>query len=103
MDKKPIAFDEKVQSFFNSFTNLSSQTLNWCAIIIGHCVFIPTMLAIMTALTDNTPSIDVVILVQGFLLLTFLRAIVTKDIVALVLNGLGWCTQVVLFSLILFK
>jgi len=81
----------------------NNNTLNWGSIIIGHFVFIPSLLALLTALTDNTPSVDIVILVQLLLILSFIRAIVGKDTVALVFHSMGWFVNAGIMFLILFK
>lgn len=86
-----------------SFRDVSANTLNWLSILSGHCVFIPSMLAILTAMTDNTPGIDIVILVQAVLLLSFIRTVVVKDTVGTVLHALGWFTNMMLLALIIFK
>lgn len=96
-------FEELLNRFVGSINELSANTLNWMAIIAAHCAFIPSMLAIITAMTDNTPSIDIVILVQLFLILSFARSIVVKDTVATVLHALGWFTNMMLLALIVFK
>ena len=96
-------FESILKGWYNNLMHLPGSTLNWCGIILGHSVFIPTMLALLTALSDRTPSVDIVIFVQAFLFLTFLRSIATKDTIALLLNTTGWFIQVVLLSLIVFK
>lgn len=92
-----------LQRFVGGFNDVSANTLNWLSIIAGHCVFIPSMLAILTAMTDKTPTIDVVILVQVFLLLSFVKSVVIRDTVATVLHALGWFTNMMLLALIIFK
>jgi uncharacterized membrane protein len=77
--------------------------LTWLGIIVGHAVFVPTCLALISELTDKTPSIDIIILVQVSLLLSFFRSVASKDTVAMVLHALGWFTQAMLLALIVFK
>ena len=96
-------FELFVNSYLKKVNHLPGNTLNWCSILLGHCVFVPTLLAILIGLSDNTPTIDVFLFVQGILFLSFLRSIVAKDVVAMVLHALGWFVQVLLFSLIMFK
>lgn len=97
------SFEIIIEFIEKSFRDVSANTLNWLSIITGHSVFIPSMLAILTAMTDNTPNIDIVILVQAFLILSFIRSVVVKDTVATVLHALGWFTNMMLLALILFK
>jgi hypothetical protein len=96
-----------LQKFFDGaldqISQLSVNSLTWLGIIVGHAVFVPTCLALISELTDKTPSIDIVILVQVSLLLSFFRSVASKDTVATVLHALGWFTQAMLLSLIIFK
>jgi len=96
-------FEVVLEKIVGSFNEISANTLNWLSIIAGHSVFIPSMLAFLTAITDNTPSIDIVILVQLFLLLSFIRTVVVKDTVGTVLHAFGWFSNMMLLALILFK
>jgi hypothetical protein len=82
---------------------MSINTLTWLSILVGHAVFVPTCLALLTEMTDKTPSLDIIILVQAFLLLSFFRAVAGRDMVATVLHALGWFTQAMLLALIVFK
>lgn len=79
------------------------NTLNWIGIIIGHCVFLPSGLALLTGLTDRTPSLDVVVLVQAMLMLSFIRSVIVRDGIASVIHGLGWFGQSMLLAMIVFK
>lgn len=93
---------KSLEKYLPSWLN-NNNTLNWGSIIVGHFIFIPSLLALLTALTDNTPSIDIVILVQLLLILSFIRGIVSRDTVALVLHSLGWFINAGIMFLILFK
>ena len=82
---------------------IGTNTLNWIGIIIGHCVFLPSGLALLTGLTDRTPSLDIVILVQAMLMLSFIRSVIVRDGIASVIHGLGWFGQSMLLAMIVFK
>ena len=86
-----------------TLTRVSAETLGWLAAISIHCATIPTLLAIMTGLSDRTPTLDVILFVWGGLVLLFLRAIVLKDILNIITVGGGFIVQAVLMALILFK
>lgn len=96
-----------MKEFFNNIgdklAGIGSDTLNLIMILIGHCVFLPVTLAILTGLTDRGPSLDTVVLVQTMLLISFIRSIVNKDAVATVIHGLGWFGQGLLLAMIVFK
>jgi hypothetical protein len=84
-------------------SRLSAETLQWMAAIVLHAATIPTMLALMTGLSDRTPSLDVVLFTWAGLVLLFMRAVVIKDMLNIVTVGVGFIVQAVLMALILFK
>ena len=61
------------------------------------------MLALMTGLSDRTPSLDIVGFLWAGLALLFFRAIVLKDMLNIITVGAGFMVQAVLMALILFK
>ena len=95
--------DRVVDTVGSNITNIGADTLNWIVIILGHSIFIPTILALLTGLTDRTPGADVVVLVQALLLASFARSVLLKDSVATITHGIGWFTQGLLLSMIVFK
>ena len=93
-----------VRNFFKNYlTQISADTLGWLAIILFNCALVPTMLALMTGLSDRTPSLDIVGFLWAGLALLFFRAIVLKDILNIITVGAGFMVQAVLMALILFK
>jgi hypothetical protein len=98
------AVKASVVSYFEEhFYKISADTLEWLAIIIIHCATIPTLLAMMTALSDRAPTIDVVLFAWGGLVLMFMRAILLKNSLNIITNGFGFITQAVIMAFILFK
>ena len=87
----------------NYLAKISADTLGWLAVILFNCVLIPTMLAIMTGLSDRTPSLDIVGFLWAGLTLLFFRAIVLRDMLNIITIGVGFMVQAVLMALILFK
>jgi len=57
----------------------------------------------LTGLTDRTPGVDVVILVQALLLISFARSVLIKDSVATITHGLGFFLQALLLAMLVFK
>lgn len=98
-----LNIESNTNTLISSLSRIGTNTLNWLSILVGHSVFIPTCLALLAAVTDKTPSIDIILLVQVFLLLSFARSVVAKDQVAMVLHSLGWFIQALLLALIVFK
>lgn len=87
----------------NHFSTVSADTLGWLAVIMIHGATIPTLLALLTGLSDRTPSIDIVMLMWGGLMLMFGRAVVLKDALNIITIGVGFMVQAALMALILFK
>lgn len=85
------------------FHTISAETLGWLAVIFMHGATIPTLLALLTGLSDRTPSVDVVLLMWSGLVLMFGRAVVLKDTLNIITIGVGFIIQAVLMALILFK
>jgi hypothetical protein len=93
-----------VQKFFEDhFYKISADTLEWLSIIVIHCATIPTLLAMMTGLSDRTPTIDVVLFAWAGLVLLFARAILLKNSLNIITNGAGFIAQSVIMAFILFK
>lgn len=89
--------------FSNHFGQLSADTLGWLAPIVIHCATIPTLLALLTGLSDRTPPIDIVLFMWGGLVLLFGRAVILKDMFNIITIGAGFILQAVIMALILFK
>ena len=104
---KKIDFDKiklNVVEFFSThFSKISAETMGWLAAIALHAATIPTLLALLTGLTDTTPSVDVVLFMWLGLVLLFGRAVILKDLLNIVTIGLGFVIQATLMALILFK
>lgn len=92
-----------VEFFSTHFSKISAETMGWLAAIALHAATIPTLLALLTGLTDSTPSVDVVMFLWLGLVLLFGRAVILKDLLNIVTIGLGFVIQAVLMALILFK
>lgn len=92
-----------VKFFTDHFKRLSADTLEWLTIVVLHSATIPSLVALMTALSDHTPPIDVVLFIWAGLVLLFGRAILLKNSINIVTNGAGFIAQAVMLALILFK
>jgi hypothetical protein len=92
-----------VEFFASHFGKISAETLGWLAAIALHAATIPTLLALLTGLTDHTPSVDIVMFMWLGLVLLFGRAVILKDLLNIITIGLGFVVQAVLMALILFK
>lgn len=100
----PKTLLEPVSNFFRNYlAKISSETLGWLAVILFNCTLIPTLLALMTGLSDRTPSLDIVGFIWAGLVLLFFRAIVLRDMLNIITIGVGFMVQASLMALILFK
>lgn len=97
------AVKELTNGLGSALANIGANTINVIMIVVGYCVFLPAQLALLTGLTDKTPGLDSVALVQLMLLLSFCRSIIQKDTVATIIHALGWFGQSLLLAMILFK
>ena len=85
------------------FTKISADTMGWIAVILVHAATIPTLMAILTGLTEKTPPVDLVLLAWSGLFLFFVKATISKDLLNIVTIGFGFFIQACLMALILFK
>jgi hypothetical protein len=102
---KDFNFDIKTVKDFvqNKFSHISAETLGWMAVIVLHSSTIPSLLAVMSGLTDRLPGVDLVLLVWTGLTLLFIKATVQRDMLNIVTIGLGFIIQATLMALIFFK
>jgi hypothetical protein len=98
-------FDIKTVKDFvqNKFSHISAETLGWMAIIILHASTLPSLLAVMSGLTDRLPGLDLVLLVWTGLTLLFVKATVQRDMLNIVTIGFGFIIQATMMALIFFK
>lgn len=89
--------------FINKIKHISMESLGWAALLLMHAVTVPTMLGLMTGLTDSTPPVDMVLILWAGLGLLFAKAILQKDIIPIVIIGGGFIGQALLMALVFFK
>jgi hypothetical protein len=82
---------------------VSADTLGWLAVVVIHSATIPTLLALLTGLSDTVPNLDIVLFMWTGLVLLFARAVVLKDMLNIVTVGVGFIVQAVIMAMILFK
>ena len=101
----------KLETFLNSVRSwleqhlpkVSADTLGWLAVVLIHCATIPTLLALLTGLSDNVPNLDIVLFMWAGLVLLFMRAVVLKDTLNIITVGVGFIVQATIMAMILFK
>jgi hypothetical protein len=82
---------------------ISAETLGWLAVVLIHCATLPTLLALLTGLSDTVPNLDIVLFMWAGLVLLFFRAVVLRDLLNIITISLGFITQAVIMAMILFK
>jgi len=95
---------ESINQFLNTYLpKISADTLGWLAVVVINCATIPTLLALMTGLSDKVPSLDMVMFLWASLILLFARAIVLRDMLNIITISVGFMIQASLMAMILFK
>ena len=82
---------------------VSAETLGWLAVVLIHCATIPTLLALLTGLSDTVPNLDIVVFMWAGLVLLFFRAVVMRDVLNIITVGLDFIVQATIMAMILFK
>jgi len=83
--------------------HVSAETMGWVAVILLHLATIPTLLAVLTGLTEKMPPVDLVLFAWSGLFCFFIKAAIQKDFLNIVTIGFGFFVQAGLMSMIIFK
>jgi hypothetical protein len=86
-----------------NYDNQIRRFVEFCKNLVIHCATIPTLLALLTGLSDTVPNLDIVLFMWTGLVLLFARAVVLKDMLNIVTVGVGFIAQAVIMAMILFK
>ncbi len=82
---------------------ISAATLGWLAVVLIHGATLPTLIAVLTGLSDRMPSVDMVLLAWSGLVALFAQAVVQRNFLNIVTIAVGFMLQSVLMVLIFFK
>ena len=82
---------------------ISSDTLGWMAVIFFHSATVPTLLAVITGLSDKMPTVDLVLLTWAGLGCLFAQAAVNRNMLQIITITSGFMIQSILMALIFFK
>jgi len=91
------------KEFKNSIKQVSIDGIGWAALIALHLVTVPSLFGLMAGLTDFTPPVDMVLILWGALALFYVKSILEKNVVSIVIIGLGFIAQSVMMALVFFK
>jgi hypothetical protein len=82
---------------------VSAETLAWLAVIFLHSATIPSLVAVLTGLSDGMPTVDMVLLTWLGLACLFMQAAVQRNMLQIITISGGFMLQSVLMALIFFK
>lgn len=82
---------------------ISSETLGWLSVILIHSATIPTLLAVLTGLSDRMPGVDIVLLTWAGLTALFAQACVQRNMLQIITICAGFIVQSTLMALIFFR
>lgn len=95
---------QKISEFCRTkLTAATAETIAWIGLILIHAATVPTLLAVMSGLTEKMPPVDLVLFVWAGLSLFFVRAAILKDMVMVITIGFGFVVHAVMLALITFK
>jgi hypothetical protein len=89
--------------FKSSIRKVTIDGIGWTALLTLHAVTIPTLIGLMTGLSDRTPPIDMVLILWVGMGLFYFKSILEKNIVSIIIIGLGFIAQSILMALVFFK
>lgn len=89
--------------FKQALKNIKSETIGWVGLICLHGATIPGLMALMMGITDNVPSLDVVMLLWTGLILFFIKAMIERNMVNIATISIGFIVQSFMLVLIFFK
>jgi hypothetical protein len=96
-------FQKLSENLSEHLKHISAETVGWMAAILIHLATIPTLVAVLTGLTEKMPPVDLVLFSWAGLMLLFIKATIQKDILNIVTIGFGFFIQASLMALIIFK
>lgn len=101
--KEMFNVKKMADSLRENVAHLSAETLGWIAVILVHMATIPTLVAVLTGLTEKLPPVDMVGLMWLGLFFFFVRSVIAKDLLNIITIGFGFFVQAMLCALIIFK
>lgn len=82
---------------------VTAETFAWLAVIFIHSATVPTLLAVLTGLSDRMPTVDMVLLTWAGLSCLFAQAAVQRNMLQILTISAGFLLQSSLMALIFFK
>jgi hypothetical protein len=82
---------------------ITAETFGWLAVVLLHSAPVPSLLAVLTGLSDRMPTVDLVLLTWAGLACLFAQAAVQRNMLQLISIAVGFMLQASLMALIFFK
>jgi hypothetical protein len=98
-----LDLDLLVKNIKEHAPHVSAETMGWVAGILLHLATVPTLLAVLTGLTEKMPPVDLVLFAWAGLFCFFIKAAIQKDFLNIVTIGFGFFVQAALMAMIIFK
>jgi hypothetical protein len=98
-----LDYEKVSENLTEQLKHLSAETIGWIAAILVHLATIPTLMAVLTGLTEKMPPVDLLLFSWGGLFLLFVKATIQKDLLNIVTIGFGFFIQAAIMALIIFK
>jgi hypothetical protein len=94
----------QVKNFFSVYLlKISSNTLGAISIVLLHLATMPSLISVLLAHTDRLPTLELVVFIWAALAAMFFKSLLEKNFFYITLICLGFLSQTVIMSLILFK
>lgn len=94
----------RIMSFVTTrLKHLSADTVEWVAIMLLHSAILPSVIGLLTGMTDRPPPIDIVAFVWASLALLFIRSLLLRDIINTITISVGFMVHAGLLALLVFK
>lgn len=84
-------------------SNVGAGAFAWLAVIFLHSATIPSLLAIMSGLSDDMLPVEMVLLTWIGLAMLFLQAVVQRNFLQIVTISVGFMLQAAVMALIFFR
>jgi hypothetical protein len=96
-------FSKLTERAGQAMSTVSSEMLGWLAILMLHASTVPSLMAVMSGLSNQLPPIDLILMIWSALILLFVKASIQKDILNMITIGVGFFGQAVMMALIFFR
>jgi len=94
---------QSITSIKENFVSIGADVIGWCGLILVNVATIPTLLAILTGMTEKMPPVDMILFMWAGMFLFFIRSVINKELLNIITIGIGFLAQATLLALILFK